>query len=119
MATRVPTTTFLTAERSVIKFVWSALANGDVGAAVEYADYPYRSVQVSGTFGVGGSIKIEASNNGGVNWATLLDVFAAALVFTVTGLRMFNGLAITTRPSVTAGDGTTNLTVTMIAKKTQ
>lgn len=118
MATRTPTTEFITAGREIIKFVWTGLLNGDSGSPIEFANYPDRSIQVSGTFGAGGSVLMEGSNNGEVSYSTLnkttdgtaMTIISASLVGVLE-------LAAQIRPRVTAGDGTTNLTVTMIARR--
>jgi hypothetical protein len=90
---------------------WAGLLNTDSGAPIEYGFYSDRSVQVVGTFGAGGSVTLQGSNDGGTTWATLLDPAGAALTFTATGLRQVVTLPALTRPLVTAGDGTTSLNV--------
>jgi len=90
---------------------WTALANTDTGQPVEYGFYSDRSVQVTGTFGSGGSVTIQGSNDGGTTWATLLDPAGAALTFTAAGLRQIVTLPALIRPIVTAGDGATSLNV--------
>lgn len=118
MATRTPTTQFLTSGRDVIKFVWSGLLNGDSGGAVEFNSYPDRSIQVNGTFGAGGSVLLEGSNNGEVSYSTLNKTTdGTAMTITAGSLLGVLELAAQTRPRVTAGDGTTSLTVTMIARR--
>lgn len=92
---------------------WS-LANGDVGQAygdaVGQAD---RSVQINGTFGVGGSVNVEGSNDN-VNWFILHDLQGNNLTYTAAGLKQVQEIALWVRPNCTAGDGTTNLTVTLL-----
>lgn len=93
--------------------VWS-LANGDTGAP--YGDTPGqadRSVQVHGTFGVGGSVTLEGSNDN-VNWFTLHDLQNNNVTFTAAGLKQIQEVALYVRPNCTAGDGTTSLTVTLL-----
>jgi len=88
---------------------WSGIANGQVGTRVPPAPaYGKVSLQVTGTFGSGGSIKLEGSNDG-INWAALSP---AAL----TGAGFFAALGANEkprylRPNCTAGDSTTALTV--------
>ena len=76
---------------------------------IAFAD---RSVQVTGTFGVGGRVLLQGSNDG-TNWVTLNDPQANALSFTAAGLEAVLELTQYIRPTVNAGDGTTSLTVTM------
>lgn len=90
---------------------WATMANGDVGDAVELGHYSDRSIQVVGTFGTGGSVSLKGSNDGGTTWATLTDPAGNAITFTATGIKQILHLPHKIRPEVTAGDGTTSLTV--------
>ena len=100
--------------------VWAGLLNGDTGT-------PYLSVNASdkcfsvsaATFGVSGSISLEGSNdctdgisNG--NWQILQNPASAALTFTAFNLKQVLENPLWTRPHVTAGDGTTNLTAYLV-----
>ena len=102
---------------------WLALANGDTGGGgvtgtlTELGNYSDRTVQVTGTFGAGGSVSIQGSNDGGTTWATLTDPQGVALTFTAAGLRQILELPFQIRPNVTAGDGTTSLNVYMMMRK--
>ncbi len=69
-----------------------------------------RAVLVSGTFGAGGSITMQGSNDG-TDWFALTDDANVALTFTAAGGDKANQNYRLVRPNVTAGDGTTNLTV--------
>lgn len=89
---------------------WTSLLNAETGAIADMAQWARTSVQVSGTFGVGGSILIEGSNDG-TNFATLNDQAGVALIFTVAGLRSIREFSAKIRARVTAGDGTTALKV--------
>jgi len=100
----------------VFKHRWSPLANGDRGSSLEFANYQDRSVQITGTFGAGGSVSIRGSNDGGTTWATLTDPLGNALTFTSTGLKQITELPEYIAPFVTAGDGTTALTVDLLAR---
>lgn len=96
-------------ERWVVRYVWQGLLNGDDGEPIKLAVFADRSVQVIGTFGTGGSLSIEGSNDGGTTWATLKDPFAANITFTAAGLKTVGDLPYQIRPHVTAGDGNTDL----------
>lgn len=95
---------------------WTGLLNGDFGAPVQWVDYADRCVQVTGTFGTGGSVTLQGSNDG-TNWATMADPQGNALTFTATKLEQALELPVYVRPAVTAGDGTTNLTVTICMRR--
>jgi hypothetical protein len=73
-------------------------------------------VQVQGTFGASGSVSVEGSNDG-VNYHTLRDPQGVSLTFTAAGLKAVLELTRFIRPRVTAGDGTTALTVTLVARR--
>jgi hypothetical protein len=88
---------------------------GDSGAPIELPNYSDRSVQVTGTFG-GGTIVIEGSIDG-TNYVTLTDPSSTALSKTSAFIEGILELVRFIRPRVTAGDGTTSLTCTMIFKK--
>ena len=95
---------------------WVSLANGDSGSPVEYHTSADRSVQVVGTFGAGGTVVIEGSNDG-TNYVTLTDPQANALSFSSAGLEAISELTRYIRPRVTGGDGTTSLSVYLIMRK--
>lgn len=91
---------------AVAEVTWSPITNGAIGTMSRARIYSEISIQVSGVFGSGGSVKIEGSNDG-TNWAT---VSSAAL----TSAGFFAALTCLPkhlRPNCTAGDGTTALTV--------
>ena len=95
---------------------WAALANGDDGAPMSFAQYTDKSVQVVGTFGVGGSLSFEGSNDG-VNWSVLTDPQGNALSFTSSKIKLVSEATAFVRPHVTAGDGTTSLSVFALLKE--
>ena len=99
---------------SIVILSWAAVPNGNDGTPAEYSEYTIKSVQVNGTFGVAGSVSLEGSNDG-VNWFTLTRPGATALTFTAAGLATVVEATKYIKPLVTAGDGTTALTVTVFA----
>lgn len=101
----------------VQRVLWENCANGDTGAPIELSYYQDRTIQVVGTFGAGGSVSLQGSNDGGTTWATLTDPLGNALTFTATGLKQILELPQKIRPSVTAGDGTTSLDVYIHMRK--
>jgi hypothetical protein len=96
---------------------WLAMANGDTGAAIELGNWADRSIQITGTFGAGGSVSLQGSNDGGTTWVTLTDQAGSALTFTSAGLRQVLQLTHMVRMTVTAGDGTTSLNAWMFMRK--
>jgi hypothetical protein len=95
---------------------WTALLNGDDGEALKMPGANDRSVQVVGTFGSGGTLVIEGSNDGGATWGTLNDPQGNALSFTSSKVEAIQELTASIRPRVTAGDGTTSLAVHVLVR---
>jgi hypothetical protein len=98
------------------RITWSGMANGDVGAPVRYHSHADRSVQVAGVFGTGGTVLIEGSVDE-ANFATLSDPQGIALSLTAAKVKAISEMTTVVRPRVSAGDGTTALTVTMIVRR--
>lgn len=115
MATRSNISTWLS--KRVLRTQWTGLLNGDDGNPETPGRLSDRSVQISGTFGAGGSISIQGSNDG-INWTILRDPAGAALTFTTADLKEVLENTQYIRPVVTAGDGTTSLTVNLLSAST-
>lgn len=112
---------------------WGPMGNGDVGLAVGssyggipapaggyFAGYADKSIQVAGTFGAGGSVAVEGTNDGNIaNFVPLTDPQGNPIALTAAGIRAITEAVVWVRPHVTAGDGTTSLTVSMFFRKTQ
>ena len=92
---------------------WSNMANGDVGEPIILTRFNDRTVQVGGTFGVGGSVTFTGSNDG-VQWDTIRDVFNVAISATSNKLITLTEVPVYIRPEVT-GDGDTSITCTVAA----
>lgn len=94
---------------------WSGLLNGDTGAPVNLSDFPDRTIHILGTFGAGGSVNFVGSNNNN-DWIVLTDPQGNAITKTAAAMEFVTETPLFVRPHVTAGDGTTNLTVIMFAR---
>ena len=102
-------------EEGVMAFEYAGILNAENGNPIQGAKWPTKSVHVSGTLGVGGSVSIQGSNDG-TNWVILRDSLGVALTFTaVPGLRDVLENTQHMRAVVTAGDGTTNFKVRIVA----
>lgn len=101
------------------KATWANLANGDSGSAYGAAKLQDKTVQILGTFGAGGTVVIEGSNDGGATWATLNDSRGEGNALSFTSANIVTILENTEliRPRVTTGDGTTNLTVVIVSSE--
>jgi hypothetical protein len=120
MATRNPTITRVAAtnDDASILVTWAGLLNGDVGAPVAFPQHTVRSFQVTGTFGAGGSINAEGSNDG-TNFAPVANQAGSAITLTAAGIKRVEDLTQFLRPNVTAGDGTTSLVATALLVRPQ
>lgn len=96
--------------------VWSNLALGDDGAPVQFAQFADRTVQFTGTFGVGGTARFEGSNNG-TDWAPLTDPLGNAIDATSARIKLAVESPAFVRPRITGGDGTTSITVSVLLKE--
>lgn len=107
MAITNQTTDAATGQRDGVTVTWSAVPNGNQGDA-HGGPWSTFSAIVTGTFGVAGSVRLEGSNDG-VNWFALSPTaLVAAGSFAPLGAAEHPKFI---RPNVTAGDGTTALTV--------
>lgn len=97
---------------------WADLTNAtsDSGDPFEMPGAADRSLQVTGTFGAGGTVTFEGSNDGS-NWATLTDPQGNALTVQTAKIEAVVELTRYVRPRITAGDGTTSLTATMLVRR--
>lgn len=101
---------------SVQQWTWSTITNGDTGLPVEWIQHADRCVSVTGTFGVGGTVVIQGSNDN-TNWYTLNNAQSVALSLTAAGLKQVVELPRYMRPAVTAGDGATDIDVILIMRR--
>lgn len=105
-----------TSNSRTILVAWAAMQNGDVGDAIPFAQYTDKSVQMAGTFGGGGIVTIEGSNDGD-NWSTLTDPQGNDLNFATSKIEMVTEATMFVRPRVVSGDVTTSLSVTLLARE--
>lgn len=99
--------------------VWETLttANAD-GQPFDPLTFADISIQVMGTFGAGGTLLIEGSNElVPTTWATLNDPQGNALSITAAKMEHLLEGARWIRPRVSAGDGTTDLDVHVWARR--
>lgn len=97
---------------------WTGLLNGDSGEPLEMPGSADRSVQINGTFGSGGTVLIEGSNDG-VNYYTLNDPSSAALSYTAAKIESVLEITRYIRPRVSAGDGATSLVCSMLVRQSK
>lgn len=103
-----------------VGITWTGLLNGDDGQAFDTLMFGDVCVQVLGTFGVGGNLRIEGSNEKvPTTWATLTDPQANSLDFTAAKIEQLLEMPRWIRPRITAGDGTTSLSCIIWARRTR
>lgn len=116
MATITPTITPLPGPGDVSGYLiqWGPMQNGDIGKAVDMLAFADRSIQVEGVFGAGGNAEIQGSNDG-ATFRPLHDPVQNLLDINSVSDKIKQIMEITRllRPNITAGDGTTSLTVTI------
>lgn len=102
---------------SVKKCLWETLTTTNTtGSPLAHADFADRSVQVTGTFG-GGTLTMQGSNDGGTTWASLTDPQGNAIAFTAAGKEQITELSEVIRPSLSGGNGTTDLDVSVVMRR--
>ena len=119
MAVRAFTVTEVPVNAGDATFVvaWAGLLNGDTGSPFDLTTFVPVSVQLEGTFGAGGSSAIEGSNDA-TNYRALAAVpNGAAIAITVAGIKSVADATRLIRPNITAGDGTTSLTASLLIRK--
>jgi hypothetical protein len=107
------------------QIVWPTMANGDSGApglspgpsAIDLIPWLDRTFQVEGTFGVGGTLLVEGSNDG-VHWETLTNPQGTPISITAAGIWQVTEVVMQMRPRVSGGDGSTALNVTAFYRRT-
>ena len=125
MATVPPV--FTRVGRPDVRQVTWTLANGDVGTPVDLSNYPDKSVDIGGNFGAGGSVTLRGNNatsspnpaSSATVWAALTDPQANAITKTSKAIEEVLENTRWYSPEVTAGDGTTAITVSILARKTR
>lgn len=100
------------AQGSVGAVQWPNMANGDVGETLSYGRYSDRTVEVDGVFGAGGNVAVKGTTSQ-TSFKILSDPNGNALDITTAKIEAILEATAYVRPEVTAGDGTTSLTVTM------
>jgi hypothetical protein len=113
------TTVNYTAQQSFVDsavYSWSPLTTGNAdGQGAGRVGAGERTVQIEGTFGVGGTVVIEGSLNG-TTWYQLHDPGNTLISFTAAGLRAILENVLFIRPRVTAGDASTSIVATLAVR---
>lgn len=116
MAVRDLSSTRIGSGLAVVLISWTGLANGDSGRPAELLDYSDMTATFEGTFGTGGSVTMEGSNDGS-NFYPLTDPQGNALTKTGAAMELILETPRYIRPRVTNGDGTTAIQVRILARR--
>lgn len=100
-----------------VKVTWETMVSASRGAGQDLSHYPMKSVQVVGTFGVNGGVRIEGSNDDGATYFTLKDPNGNNLAFTAAGGGYIANSPGLIRPLVTRAGLTTDLDVIIRAAR--
>ena len=103
------------------RIIWSGLLNGDTGKIFSAPGAADMTVQAFGTFGSGGTVIMQGTLEeltSPTNFFTLRDGGDNLISFGTADAEMIAMVAAGLRPSVTAGDGTTDLTVILFVRST-
>ena len=103
-------------QRGVYKCSWEGLTDGDDGDWLDGSHLSDKTVQVFGTFGTGGTVVIEGSNDGGTTTFTLDDPQGNDLSLTAAEGKAIAENPELIRPRVTGGDASTDLDVHIVAE---
>ena len=122
MAVRAKTKLSTVNDGPIEVWQWTGLTNrtSDTGDPLNKPAFADRSVQVKGTFGTGGTVIIEGSNDRESDtptYAPLVEPQGNAIIFAAAGIEQILESTYLIRPRVTAGDGTTSLTVTILVRR--
>jgi hypothetical protein len=102
--------------RGHTKIAWEGMANGDTGQPYPCMRQANRCVQAGGTWGSGGTVTMEGGNellvSGSEQFDKLEDTQGGDLTLNASNrLEEIKESCERIRPNVTAGDGTTSVTV--------
>lgn len=97
--------------------VWANMQLGDTGAPIrgDFFTYPSAGSTITGTFGAGGAVVLEASKDGATGWAVPNSVGTLDGPFFE---RPTTSISDWLRPNVVSGDDTTSLTYTLVGART-
>jgi hypothetical protein len=105
------------ASHNIVLVKWIGLALGDDGEPFAGIQFPDRSVQASGTFGVGGTVKLEGRLSTDLGYVALTDPQGNDINLGSAKIEAITELVQQIRPRITGGDGTTLIDVYLLLKR--
>jgi hypothetical protein len=118
MATRISTTVYSHISPSALIIEWAAISGGDGGSWQLLGHYNDKCVHVYGTFSGGATITLQGSNQDSTpsSGFSLTDPTQTIISFIAEGGRQVLENPLYIRPVLTAGDGSTALTVRLVCR---
>lgn len=116
MAAIAPVISNASDDGSVLKITWETLTTtNNQGIPLSIPKFIDKTVTFTGTFGAGGTVRLQGSNDG-TNWYELSDVRGGAISRTNAGIDVLQENPWQIRPFLANGDGTTDIDVIVIAR---
>jgi hypothetical protein len=112
MALRKHVMTYL--NRDAVRLQWSGIQVGDTCDPCYLLEFADRSAQFSGTFAATISM---AGSNDDANYDACTDLAGNVIAVTAAGIKGIAEFTHRLKPILTGGDGTTNITVTVVARR--
>jgi hypothetical protein len=110
--------------RGLLEVTWPNMLNGDTGLPFQDgADFGDKTITVRGTFGAAGSVSLRGTDSADATAVTGWDILndsrggANPITFTARGTKVVLENPDRIAPHVTAGDGTTSLTVVLACRR--
>lgn len=106
-------------ESGIVTASWTGLlqSSSDVGAGLHVGNVDGLTAQLIGTLGTGGEVTMQGSNDGS-SWGTLQDPAGAPVIIDAIGdMFLIGNRPLYIRPSVTGGDGDTDVDVIMVGMR--
>jgi hypothetical protein len=121
MATITPTVV-QSNDGNLVRFTYASMTTtNNVGVAIHdrWAPYSDRTISVKGDFGAGGSVACEGTPDGGTTFLALTDPQGNTIAITAAKVEQVMEGMSEMRPKVTAGDGSTSVTVIIECRRQQ
>lgn len=119
MATITPVKQSTDGLTGILVYLWETLTSTNTtGVAIRCPQYTDKTVQITGTFGPG-TLTLQGSNvpiPGANDWFTLTDPQGNGIAKTAASGETVVESPLWIRPIVSAGDGTTDLDVTILCR---
>ena len=104
-----------TATDGAIVYIWTGMANNDVGTAIFLDGKHHLTAQVYGTFNAA-TVEFDGSNDGTNFVASTKKNAGGAVTFTAAGMAAFDTEPLYVRPKATSGGASTSVTCILLVR---